>query len=184
MAYTKQPFCDDVFIKENTIIDVNADSKLIKTAIIDAQELYIEPALGTSLYNKIVDDMTANTLAGNYVTLVDSYILDTLKYYVLYVLAPNMLIKWRNRSVDTQSGENSTPVSMDDMRSIQKEFLNKAEAYKQRLNDYMIANQTLFPELYQNNTYDKKNPDNISFTAPMYLGSDDVDDRITAKFFA
>jgi len=184
MAYAKVQWCDDAFIKDTSVVDVNADAKIIGLAIVEAQELYLKKALGTALYEAINTKITNSTLTGVYLTLMEKYILDTLKNYTLYLLAPAMVFKWRNTSIGSQSAENFVPMGMSDVVKYQSQFLTKAESYKQELNDYLIANYNDYPELAQNNTYDKKNADGIGFTVPMHLGSDYIQDRLNDKFFA
>lgn len=178
MAYSKTQFFSSEFFKNNTIVDVNCDAKIINKAIIEAQDIYLEQYLGTALYRKIISDLNGSGLSGNYLTLRDSYIIDVLLHWTMYLLAPNQVWKWRNRSIDTESGENSTASAKDDVVFLQSQCKNKAEAYAKKLTDYLCANQNLFPELQQNNTSDMKNPNHTSYTLPMYLGEDeDYKDR-------
>lgn len=186
MAYSKTPFFSAEFLKKNSIIDVNCDEKIIVRGIIEAQEIYVRPLLGTSLYNKLVTDAAANTVAGNYLILMNTYVIDVLIHYSLYLLAPTMVFKWRNRGIDTQSGENATPISSkEDISYLQAMCSNKAEAYAKLLNDYLITQgSSVFAELNQNSTYDKKPPSYTAYKTPMYLGSEEGDEDAKARFYS
>lgn len=180
MAYTQKRFLTVEFIKEVSQVDFNCDASLIKTAIYDAQRLYIKPALGSALYDKLCND--SPTFVGVYATLMDQYIVDALVKWTLYLLAPKQAYKWRDRAIDQQSGENSTPAGMDEIRWLQSQEKQLAESYMKDLNDYLLANWSSFPELNQNNTIDKKQPNGTSYTVPMHLGPDygcnECEDRI------
>lgn len=182
MAYSKKQWCGDEFIKKTTVVDVNVDAKYIGIAIIEAQELYLRPSLGTALYNKINTDL--GSLTGVYDTLFHDYILDVLKNYTLFLLAPNIVMKWRNTSIGINSGENFTPIDLNDIGKIQKQVLPKAETYLKRMNDYLIANSNDFPELYANTAFDQKNPNNQSFSTTMNLGPDDTEEECNSRFYS
>lgn len=183
MAYTKQPFCTVEFLKANSVIDVNCDEALVRNSIIEAQELYMENILGTALYDKLVTDMGTSSITGIYLTLLDRYILDCVKNYAIYLLIPELVYKMRNRSIDTQSGENSTPVGQDEIDRLQKIFMGKAQKYTKKLNDYMLENYSSIPELAENTNISQKQPSNTSYTVTMYLGEDDQQ-RLIDKFYA
>ena len=74
----------DVFIisEENlrqfTDINNNVDSKLLKNAVREAQDIEIQRILGTKLYNKILADIKAGTLSGNYEYLVLNWVQNAL----------------------------------------------------------------------------------------------------------
>lgn len=180
MAYTQKRFITVEFLKEITEVDFNCDAKIIKTAIYDAQRLYIKPALGSALYDKLITD--SPTFTGIYATLMDQYVVDALVKWTMYLLAPKQGFKWRNRSIDQQSGENSTPAGMDEIRWLQSQQKQMAESYMKELNDYLLANWSSIPELAQNTAINQKIPNGTSYTVPMNLGPDydcqDCNDRI------
>ncbi len=64
-------FISENFVKENSEIDENVDMKLINPTIWYCQKLYIEPALGTALYNDLIADVVAGSVTGDNLTLVD-----------------------------------------------------------------------------------------------------------------
>lgn len=76
----------DVFIisEENlrqfTDINNNVDSKLLKNAVREAQDIEIQRILGTKLYQAILDKIETNTLAGDYQTLVLDWVQNALLY--------------------------------------------------------------------------------------------------------
>ena len=60
-------------LRQFTDINDNLDSKLIKNAVREAQDIYLQRLTGTSLYEYILAQIDANTLTGEYKKLVDDF---------------------------------------------------------------------------------------------------------------
>ena len=76
-------FIKPVTLKRNSIIDGNVDVDKFIQFIKIAQEIHIKNYLGTDLYNKISNDIIADSLSGDYLTLVNSYIQPMLIHYAM-----------------------------------------------------------------------------------------------------
>lgn len=165
----------DTMIKERTVIHGNIDAKLIYPNIKVAQDMYIHPILGTALYDKLLSDVSASSLAGNYKTLVDMYIVDTLIYYVLSELPISLSYQFWNKGMVRKLGEDTELPGIDELYSIQNKYKNWAEFYANRLRLYLKQNApAMFPEyINPGNGVDAIYPDNNSFTMPVYLGDED-----------
>jgi hypothetical protein len=164
----------DVMIKEKTAIHGNIDPKLIYPHIKVAQDLYIHPTLGTALFNKLITDVAATTITGDYKTLLDSYIVDCLIYYTLAALPVHLSFQFWNKGMVRKQGEDTELPSMDELLSVSNTYRNYAEHYNNRLRLYLRQNAaTKFPEyLNPGSGLDDIHPDNKSFTMPVYLGDD------------
>lgn len=77
---------DENILKERTAIHGNIDPKLLYPEIKAAQDMYIEPILGSALYNKIINEVDAGTITGTYKALLDDYIIDALCWYIVSAL--------------------------------------------------------------------------------------------------
>ena len=84
-------------LKDRTGIHSNIDDKLLYPEIKAAQDMYIHPILGTNLYNKIINDVDAGTITGDYKSLLDDYIIDCLIYYVLSGLPEALSYQFWNK---------------------------------------------------------------------------------------
>jgi hypothetical protein len=74
---------------KNTILDGNVDTDKFIQFIKISQQIDIQNYLGTDLYNKISNDIIANTLSGNYLSLVEDYVqpmLDSLCYDAVFTI--------------------------------------------------------------------------------------------------
>jgi hypothetical protein len=139
-------FISEQDVKKNTPIDENVDSKLLQAAMRAAQDIYIRDIIGSGLYDKICNDINGAGLAGNYLTLVNSYIAPCLYHLVITQSMLPMTYKMMNKSVSTRTSDNSNPVDMDALVMIERRYNEKANYYAERLRDYLCENNTLFPE--------------------------------------
>jgi hypothetical protein len=163
-------FISEDYVKENTTINENVDVKLLRSTIWDCQRDYIKPILGTDLYNKVESEINAGTLTGNYQTLVDTYISESLIKWVMMESVPTMLYKYRNKSVSTQTSDNASPISYQAMQQEMNRWRDKAELRSQDITRYLCANDDLFPEYCSNEDSDDIQPSGSNYTTSIYLG--------------
>lgn len=164
----------DEMIKERTVIHGNIDPKLIYPNIKAAQDMYIHPVLGTALYNKLLSDISGAGLAGNYKTLVDDYVVDTLMYYTLAELPMTLSYQFWNKGVVRKQGVDTELPSSTELIDLGNKYKNWAEFYANRLRLYLNQNAAaMFPEyINPGSGVDDIYPNNKSFTLPVYLGDD------------
>jgi hypothetical protein len=177
-------FVSEQDVKKNTPIDENVDSKLLQTAMRTAQDVYIRDILGSTLYDKICDDINGAGLGGNYLTLVNKYVAPCLYHYVILDSMLPLTYKMMNKSAASRGAENANAVDVDQLRMIEQRYQNKAEYYAERLRLYLAENDTQFPE-YQNpaSGLDVINPQNQYLFGGFYLGEDD-DYKFLRGFFS
>lgn len=161
-------------VKERMPIHDNVDDKLIYPAIEAVQDLYILPLLGSNLFNKIMTDITANTLTGDYKTLVDDYLIKCVCNYVMSELPEMLNYQFWNKGVSQKTVDNSTQPSMNEMYSIISTYKTKGENYAKRTRLYLLQNaRSKFPEyLTFVNGVDVVFPDRTDYTCPIYLGDE------------
>lgn len=143
----------------NSIIDGNVDTDKFIQFIKIAQEIHIRNYLGTDLYNKIASDIQANTLSGDYLTLVNTYIQPMLIHYAMVDYLPFASFSIKNGGVFKHSSENSETATKEEVDFLANKERDIAEYYTRRFIDYMNFNQSSFPE-YTSNTNDDVHPDN------------------------
>jgi len=161
----------DTIIKERTGLHDNLEPKLIYPEIKIAQDRYIHPLLGTALFNKILADYAAQTLAGNYLLLKNNYIVDALVYYTLAELPEILSFQFYNKGIVRKREDNADLPSMTELVMMGDKYKDRAEYYGNRLRLYLRQNYPLFPE-YNNpgNGVDTVFPTNRAYTSPVYLG--------------
>lgn len=159
-------------LKERTAIHDNIDEKLIYPEIKAAQDMFILPLCGSSLFNRILSDIQANTLAGDYKALVDDYIVDTLCNYVISELPLGLTYQFWNKGVQAKTTDNSNTPSMSDLFDVASKYKRRAEEYAQRMRLYLRQNApTKFAEyINPGSGIDTVIPERQGFSNPIYLG--------------
>ena len=151
-------FIKPIDIKRNTIIDGNVDVDKFIQFIKIAQQIHVRNYLGSDLYNKISNDIIADTLTGNYLSLVNTYIQPMLIHFAMVDYLPFAAYQVKNGGVFKHSSENSETVSKSEVDYLVNKEREFAEYYTRRFIDYMTNNQNLFPE-YTSNSNEDINPD-------------------------
>lgn len=152
MAYTL--FISENKLKDSTALNGNIDVEYILPYLKTAQKKFIEPLLGTDLYNKVSTDINAGTLGGNYKILIDDYVQDALVHWALYEVIPFLSFKFMNNNIVAKTSENAQPLSSSERSYLREEVRNTAEFYTKRAVDYICEDQTLFPEYSTNSGAD------------------------------
>ena len=84
-------------IRNYTDIDNNIDSAVIKNGIREAQDIKLQPIIGTLLYEKLTSLVDAGTISdaanADYKTLLDSYIQNMLIYAAYYFILDSVYEK-------------------------------------------------------------------------------------------
>jgi hypothetical protein len=168
-------FISDTILIERTTVHGNIDPKLLYPEIKTAQDMYIQPLLGTALYSKLQTDIQAQTVTGYYSTLLNDYIIDTLINYTLMELPTTISYQMFNKGVIKSGGQDLETVSINDLVSISDRYKRRAEFYAERMKRYLIeeSNRGNFPEyLNPGSRADTVRPYGGTFSLPIYLGED------------
>ena len=142
----------------NSILDGNVDTDKFIHFIKIAQEIHIRNYLGTDLYNKISADIIADTLSGDYLTLVTTYVQPMLIHFAMVDYLPFAAYQVKNGGIFKHTSENSTSVDKGEVDYLVAKEREFADYYTRRFIDYMSFNQNLFPE-YRSNSNDDIFPD-------------------------
>jgi len=157
MAVEKAYFVTAEYIKETVSINENADDNKLLKLLLTCQNIYIEPILGTDLFDAIVSKIIAGTLTGNYKTLVNDKIAPCLAYFVFYEFIVENSYSVARGGVFKNTASNSQTANTDELTFLSQRQLDRAEHYMERLSDYLCNNSELFPE-YSSNSDDDIRP--------------------------
>ena len=140
-------FCSRNDIVKRTPLGGNVDPDKVIPFVKTAQDKYLLIALGTVLYNYLQAQVAAGTLTGVYKTLVDDYIVDTLVHYSMVEALPFLAYSIGNTGItkNLNSEQGASPNKNDIDYLLQKE-LATAQFYAERLVNYLIAQNTLYPQ--------------------------------------
>ena len=151
-------FINRTDLVKNSILDGNVDTDKFIQFIKVAQQIDIQNLLGTDLYNKISADIIAGNLAGNYLSLVNTYVQPTLIWFAQMNYIPFAAYQIKNGGVFKHSSETAQNVDKNEVDYLVGKAREYANYYSTRLVDYLSFNNDLFPE-YNTNTDEDISPD-------------------------
>ena len=127
-------------ITEFTPLGGNVDIDKYKPCIFDVQVTVIEPLLGTELYEKIRTDFYAETLAGLYLELYESYLKPILRHQVFaeYVEIGSYMVD--NGGIFKHQPTDSQVVDKNEVQYLAQTQRTKAQTYIKRANKWLCEN--------------------------------------------
>lgn len=140
-----------------TPISGNLDFDRVVQYIEIAQDIHVHELLGTNLYEKLQSDVLNDTLAGDYDTLVKSYIKPTLAQYALLEFLPFSQFSINNKGVFKHTSEASETLSRADINMMTEATRDTANHYASRMIEYLRNYPNSFPE-YLVNTKEQMSP--------------------------
>lgn len=157
------------YLKSVSIINDNADMKVITPTIQYVQQAYIEDLLGTQLYNQILSQISSNTVSANNQTLLDNYVIPCMHYYILSECTPVFKYRYMNKGVMVKSSENSQPATLEEIEFLMDKWKNQAEKLAEKCTKYLCANTNTYT-LYTANTegYESQ-PNKNNYTNGLYF---------------
>tara|TARA_R110002153_G_scaffold7929_4_gene34989 strand:+ start:717 stop:1292 length:576 start_codon:yes stop_codon:yes gene_type:complete len=180
-------FISETKLKDSTAINLNVDVNLLLPYVRQAQKLYVEPKLGTTLTEKLKTLITLGTLSlpinVNYQTLVDEYIGDMLPNWAFYHAIPFLRFKIENGNIYSKTSETGNAMSTEESQHLREEVSNTAQYYTERMIDFITNNLSWFPE-YNTNSGADITPDRNAYYNGMNLDKpNNQGTRITLQNF-
>ena len=165
MAIQHTLYISSTRLKKDTALGGSVDDNLIMPYILLAQDMNILPILGTDLDAKLKAEIQADTVAGVYKTLLETYIQPALVQFAFSTLAPYLRLRFSNNSVVVMGAtEQSSSATYDDIKPLMDTATDAAEFYRQRAIDYLRDNSSSFPEYTSNTGSDLDPTTNNYFT--------------------
>lgn len=137
-----------------TALNGNIDTDKFIQWVKVAQDIHIQNYLGTKLFNKINNDIVANTLANPYLMLLNVYIKPMVIHWAMVEYMPFAAYTIANKGVFKHGSENSTNVEKSEVDFLVEKERSIAQNYTRRFIDYMCFNQSSFPEYNTNSNAD------------------------------
>ena len=134
----------------------NVDPDKYRLFIKEAQVFTLEPILGTKLFDKIITDFNADTLAGVYSTIHTEYLKPILINSAAAEYIIMSLAEVRNAGVLRFTPEGTTPATKEEIDFLANKLKAKADVYIERLQRYLRDQQANITEYTynQDNNYD------------------------------
>lgn len=168
-------FISETLLKTRTGISDAIDGKQLRPVIKVAQDMYVQPALGSTLYLRLQSGVEGDNLNNNEKTLLNTYVTDCLVWYTMSELPIHLGYQIFSKGVLQKTAEESNAPSMKDIELISNDYKRKAEFYKTRLIQYLKENYTMYYQyLNTGSGLDVIFPETKAYTSPIYLGGSTV----------
>lgn len=161
------------FIRANTNISDNIQDKFMKSAIRESQDCDLQQVLGTKLVSKLCDLVSNNDIMKEE---FEDYrnLLNECQYYLCYSVITKLCliasVKIDNIGLNMTNDINANQIYLSEVFKLESHYKNKADFYKERLQDYLKFNYKKYPELKDFDIYNKKAELNSAASSPIFLG--------------
>lgn len=139
-------FISEKSIKENSLVSNNVDGKYIQNAIKTAQDISLQPIIGSKMFRKLAQMIQDDALTDEYRNLLVDYIQPILVNSVMSDLVLQLTYKFRNIGAVQTTDTNIMLPSLKDLQYIREDYNLKAQFYMNRLSDFLEANCTKFED--------------------------------------
>jgi hypothetical protein len=166
-------FISTATLKTRMGISFAADDKMVTPIIKAAQDMFIQPALGSDLYLRLQDGIDGDNLTSNEENLLDNYITDCLLWATMAELPYPLVYQFHAKGILQKKSEEDVTPGRTDIEYISQHYQDKAEFYKKRLIDFLKTNANLYYQYeFPGSSYDTIRPENTAYQCPIYIGGD------------
>ena len=148
----------DSDVKSFTSMDGNIDPDLIMPLINAAQDTEIERLIGSALLTKLKTEVENDTLAGDYLILLENYLKPTLAWFTFSYFIPFNAYTYSNKGIFKHSSESSITPEKNEIDYLREKAATQATHYANRMTKWLCAFSSSFPE-YQELEEGGKYPD-------------------------
>ena len=168
-------FISEEKIKAYTAMHENVQTQDIVPNIIMAQDIYLQPMLGTKFYNALKVKIAAGTLSVDETTLVAEYIAPYVVNWGFALSLPFIKYKIVDKGILSGTSETASQTTKEELEFLISKVENIAQFYGQRLREFLFDNPGMFQD-YENPGVDGMLPDRNSpyfsgLTVPAFRGS-------------
>ena len=169
-------FITEQTFKERTGASNAIDGKQLFPMIKVAQDIHIQPVLGSTLYLRLQDGIDSNDLNNDEKDLIDNYITDALIWFTMSMLPMTMGYQLFSKGFLQKTSEESNTPSRSDLELLEQKYQSMAEFYNKRMIKYLQENYELYDEyLNPASGVDVIFPTKQGYTCPIFIG--DYKDR-------
>lgn len=122
-------------IKEKSIFGLNTDEKIIKSALIEVQDLELRPLIG-DFFNTLSTQIETNTVTDENKAILINVIKPYLVYGTLVYSVVPLHYKLNNAGLNKSSDSNLNIADSKELSSFQGYYKERFESYKRRLIDH------------------------------------------------
>ncbi|RZT96623.1 hypothetical protein EV201_1264 [Ancylomarina subtilis] len=160
-------------IKNNTEIDDNVSDMKIQRSLIEVQNTMLQKVLGSTLFEKMSEDIKNDTLTNQYLTLLKEKIHEYLLAAIELKIPKKLNIKYTENGLLTKDIDHASKLQYNESEAVRKENLRVTTFYGQLITEYLKANLNKFPEYAIEDKSGIKAQDTI-FNSPFVFVDDEI----------
>lgn len=134
-------------VKDSTTVESNIDSKVLRSVVLDVQQIQLRPILGSELYNQILD--AKEQLEGNedyeMPEQIKELFYDFITPYLIHAVVCDFMItnnfKITNKGVLKLNDSHGSNIQANELQSLADFYQNKVASYKKVLIDYLAKDK-------------------------------------------
>lgn len=133
-------------IKAFTQIHENVRPKDILPFVLQAQDMYLQEAIGTLFYNSIKDEVEAGSVSAINAAFLDDFGAPYIMNAAIYLMLPWQWSKMRNKGVLKGTSEETDSIDLKDLTFLRETARTNMEFYRERLRRELQINMKLYPD--------------------------------------
>ena len=153
-------------IKSFTSLHENVRVEDIAPFIIQAQDIYLQPMLGTKFFTSLKNHVLTNTLTPDETLFLEDYISPWMIQRAFALAIPFIKYKIVDKGILSGNSETATQTTLDEVQYLISKVESTSEFYAQRTREFLFDNPSMFPD-YVNPGVDGMYPDR---TSPYFSG--------------
>jgi len=140
-------------LKRLSLIHTNVEVEVIRNVLRRSQDMYIEPVLGSALYERLLQGVEDDDLTADELTLINDYIAMVLSISVELRIADAITTEIRNIGVGIATEQNYLANTSNQMERTKDITYKDLTFYRNRLKRYLCENEDLYPLYEDTNEY-------------------------------
>lgn len=143
-TYQQTPLISEALFKQHSPVTSTTDITDFVPYIGIAQELYIEPILGSELADELKEQIAADNLSIANSNLI-ARIAPALSFYAVYQALPFHWATIVNKGITVRESENSRSVDVKDIAQLRRWIKDDADILRQQLTDFLQGHAADYP---------------------------------------
>lgn len=141
-------FVSETKLKSYSMLNMNIDPNMLKPFLLQSQELWFQPYIGSSYYEELKTQILNQTLTSTNLDFINNYASQPIVNYTLWKALPWIHTQVYNKGLMRPTSEGGQAIDISDMKWLRQEILNTAESYIQKMLNYMRNRPGDFPTYF------------------------------------
>ena len=172
-------FISEPYLKDNSVINTNIEFKQLRPTIMAVQDMQIQQAIGSPMFDELKAQVIGNTLTAANQTLIEDYLQPAIMYWVLADSPLLLSYKFTNKGIISHNSDNAVNASQNEINFLAQNYKKKAEWYTERVTDYLCANHLLYPTYVGPVPDGGISPNQNRYTSGLFVGARPSQQRLS-----